>query len=306
VVSALPAPGSFSANKFGGGLGMREQQVAREVAERTSTSVRSHNSGASTGGAASLPTPPPPPPLPQSSSSAAAEKAAPNNTATAAARPNNGYTTTTTDIGGAEVRALLDDARDVVTLLTREIVRLRGEKCDFELRLRDEELVGHRARVAALDETHLRRFGPKATPLPSLDDGGALDRDVLIARLAEAEARADDFDRRLRKRRGEHDRLRAELKVQVDARQEDLAAIQRLAKQSAAVAAKLDAANAELAAAARREAALKRRANEVTQQVRDATKGTIEALEQALNEALEHNRVLTAELQIARRSSSQN
>ena len=203
-------------------------------------------------------------------------------------------------VGSAEVRALLDDAKEVLVLLTKEIVRLRNEKCEFELRLRDEELVDHRTRVAELDESYLKRFGPKASPLPSLDNGGALDRDVLVARISDAESKATELERRLRKKKGEADRLRAELKEQVDARQEDLAAIQKLARQSAAVAAKLDVANNEIAAGKKREEALKRRANEVTSQVREATRGTIESLEQALSEALEHNRILGAELALAK------
>jgi translation initiation factor IF-2 len=90
----------------------------------------------------------------------------------------------------------------------------------------------------------------------------------------------------------------------MDQRAEDLDTVQRLARQNAELAARLDKANAEDQAARAREQAVMRKANEATKQVKAATKDTIEALQASLQDAFQHNRVLEAQLALHHRNQS--
>lgn len=195
--------------------------------------------------------------------------------------------------------ALLVDARDVIRALTEEVVRLRTSLADEAEYRREEEEIAAKTRAAELERNDAASARAART-LKSLDDGGPLDRDVLVHRLAAAEKRAADLERQLSRKTRECDNARRENTSLAKQREADLRALEKLTERAAASATLCEAERASADEARAGERAVRVAANDAMSQVREATRFTVESLQASLREALRRNTLLSAELDVLR------
>jgi hypothetical protein len=199
---------------------------------------------------------------------------------------------------------LMTDAKEVIKVLTKEVLRLREKLFETQSTLNEAAERSHLSRVAEVDEVILKsgraERGYTASPLPNLDNGGALDRGVLAGRITGLESALSDVETQLSRKRKECDKLKEQIKSLTRQREQDEVAFAKLKEQLHQLALQLDERTKQLASSKAKEKSAVDAAARVTQQVKEATQDTIETLQRSLKEALNHNAVLRAELELAR------